>query len=63
MPDLSYRIARLELIREQLDLHLQELPIDGPDAREARSKLAQTLQELAALKKQNLPAQIKTEAA
>ena len=48
--DLENRIARLELRAEQLSIHLQDLPRNGPEATQVRSKLYGMLQELAELK-------------
>ena len=48
--DLENRIARLELRREQLGIHLQDLPRNGAEATQVRSELYGMLQELAALK-------------
>ena len=48
--DLENRIARLELRAEQLRIHLQDLPRNGSEATQVRSKLYGMLQELAELK-------------
>jgi hypothetical protein len=48
--DLENRIARLELRAEQLSIHLQDLPRNGPEATQVRSKLYGMLRELAELK-------------
>ena len=48
--DLENRIARLELRAEQLGIHLQDLPRNGPETTQVRSKLYAMLQELAELK-------------
>jgi hypothetical protein len=48
--DLENRIARLELRAEQLSIHLQDLPRNGLEATQVRSKLYGMLQELAELK-------------
>ncbi len=48
--DLENRIALLELRAEQLGIHLQDLPRNGPETAQVRSELYGMLQELAELK-------------
>jgi hypothetical protein len=48
--DLENRIARLVLRAEQLGIHLLDLPRNGLEATQVRSKLYGMLQELAELK-------------
>jgi hypothetical protein len=50
--DLENRIALLELRAEQLGIHLQDLPRNGPETAQVRSELYGMLQELAELKTQ-----------
>jgi hypothetical protein len=52
MRELEQKIARLEILTEQLRLHLQNLQRTSHDAAEARSKLYGLLQELAELQRE-----------
>jgi hypothetical protein len=50
MVDLDDQIARLDMLAEQLRIHLQDLRRNAREAASARSELYALLQELAQLK-------------
>ena len=52
MREMEEKIARLEMLAEQLRLHLQDLQRTSHDAAEARSKLYGLLQELTELQRE-----------
>lgn len=61
MFELETRIARLELVSEQLRLHLRSIPRDTAEADEVRSDLLSMLQDIVQLKgeRQKLEAEIR----
>jgi hypothetical protein len=50
MLELNNRIARLEMVSEQLRLHLRSIPRDTVEADEVRSDLLSMLQDIVQLK-------------
>jgi hypothetical protein len=61
MLELNNQIARLELVSEQLRLHLRSLPRDAAEAQDVRSDLLAMLQDIVHLKgeRQRLQAEIR----
>jgi hypothetical protein len=61
MIELNNRIARLELVSEQLRLHLRSLPRDAAEAANVRSDLLTLLQDIVHLKgeRQKLEAEVR----
>jgi hypothetical protein len=61
MLELDNRITRLEIVSEQLRLHLRSLPREAVEAEEVRSDLLTMLQDIVQLKgaRQKLEAEIR----
>jgi hypothetical protein len=61
MLELDNRISRLEIVSEQLRLHLRSLPRETAEAEEVRSDLLTMLQDIVHLKgeRQKLEAEIR----
>ena len=60
MLELTNKIARLEMLSEQLGIHLQLLPRHSREAAQTRSRLYRMMEKLAELKsrKQRLKAEL-----
>ena len=60
MLELTKKIARLEMLSEQLGIHLQLLPRHSREAAQTRSRLYRMMEKLAELKsrKQRLEAEL-----